>query len=90
MYPISNNSSEAAVTVSTFHWNIRLIIRNLKVNERCLIAIYASGNLHLLGSVRHLVPLRINASNYTTTLEHVIYPLIQIFRCDGSLVIFLY
>lgn len=80
VYPISNNSSEAAVTFSAFHWNIPLIIRNLKVNERCLIAIYASGNLHLLGFVRHLVSLRINTSNYMTTLEYVIYLLVQTFR----------
>lgn len=80
MYPISNNSSEATVKFSAFHWNVPLIIRNLKVNERCLIAIYASGNIHLLGPVRHLVSLRINDSNYTTTLEHVIYPLIKILR----------
>lgn len=94
VYPISNNSSKAAVTFSTFQWNVPLIIRNLKVNERCLIAIYASGNLHLLGFVRHLVSLRINASNYTTALEHVVYPLIHIFRwwwfaCYFTVLIFL-
>lgn len=49
VYAISINSSEAAVTFSTFQWNISLIIRNLKVNERCLMEIYASGYPHLLG-----------------------------------------